>query len=237
MECLQSATAQRYPNLEILIIDDGSDDGSQEVIEEYAKHDRRIQFRLMPHRGIRWGQGYINDALRQATGEFFNVLDSDDKMEPEFWETVLRYFTDPTIGFVRVGMWRFGKDLPQAVWVKPRPWNHIADIIADNKVYVSSPFRMSMQRQVGDWDDNISWSDWDFWTRCVLKYGWSYNTCNEPMFSYRHHDSQLAAASRLEKHKELVDYMTEKYKDYLPGLPIVKRFGRKYDEKTGELIK
>jgi len=88
---------------------------------------------------------------------------------------------------------------------------------------------MSMQRSVGDWDDNISWSDWDFWARGVLQKGWSYSTCNEPMFYYRKHGSQLAYGSAHDKQEELVNYMTEKYKNYLPGMPIVRKFGRTYE--------
>jgi hypothetical protein len=191
----------------------------------------------MPHRGLRWGQGYINKALRWANeheARYFNVLGSDDLIEPEYWETVLPYFTSDDIGFVRVGMWMFG-DCPTK-WIRPKPWHHLADILAENKAFNSSPFRMEMWREIGDWDDNVSWSDWDFWARAVIKYGWKYGTCNEPVFRYRRHGAQLAASSATTKHKELVDYMMEKYSDALKGMPVVRKFGRRISEDKHQSI-
>src|SRR5512137_207247 len=78
-QALDSLIAQPYANLEILVIDDGSEDGSQEVIRSYAKKDSRIRYWLKDHpEGLRWGQGWLNFAFTQCTGEFFSILDSDD---------------------------------------------------------------------------------------------------------------------------------------------------------------
>lgn len=231
--CLDSAISQSYGNMLLLAIDDGSTDGSQEVIQSYTKKDPRLTFIAKEHWSkTRRGQGWLNEAFkwaRERDCEFFSILDSDDLYEPDFWELSLPYFSKPRIGFIRIGLWMFGDNM-ETKWLKPKAWNHRADILAENKVFISSPFRMSMQRQVGDWDDNISWSDWDFWTRCVLNYGWDYATCNEPLFRYRRHESQLAYSSAREKNKELIDYMQNKYKAYLPGMPVTNMFGRKFDE-------
>jgi len=215
-----------------LVIDDGSTDGSQEIIQSYTKRDSRITFIQKEHwTKTRRGQGWVNEAMRWAVSrgcDYFSILDSDDLIESNYWESVLPFFSNSNIGFVRVGLWQFGEG--ETKWLRPKRWDHVGDILADNKVFVSSPFRIEMFKNVGDWDDNISWSDWDFWTRATIRMGWKWATCNEPLFWYRKHGAQLNAESRTTRQEELVNYMTEKYKNDLSTLPIVTKFGRHYDK-------
>ncbi|MGG1572268.1 bifunctional glycosyltransferase/CDP-glycerol:glycerophosphate glycerophosphotransferase [Fictibacillus sp. NRS-1165] len=75
-ECLNSVINQTYPNLEILLINDGSDKPCRKVIMEYAKKDDRIS---VIHSTERKGVGAARNAgLDTATGDYVYFLDSDD---------------------------------------------------------------------------------------------------------------------------------------------------------------
>lgn len=50
--CLQSILEQTYKNLEIILVDDGSDDGSSGICDEYARMDQRIKTIHLPHSGV-----------------------------------------------------------------------------------------------------------------------------------------------------------------------------------------
>ena len=225
-ECLDSLILQTYDPLEILIIDDGSTDGSQEVIQDYAKQDKRITFIAKEHKGLRWGQGWINLGLEWAKEKgckFFAICDSDDKLEVDFWQTVLPYFTSPEIGIVRVGVWMMEKGQKDR-WIKPKPFNGPADLLVQNTINVSSPFRLEVYKEIGAWDD-VAWNDWIYWLRAILRYGWKWNTCNQPVFYYRKHASQMSQESHTTKFNEQIEQMREKYAEDLKRQQLKRGFG------------
>ena len=86
-ECLDSALAQTWPNLEILIVDDGSTDGSGNICDEYARRDARIRVFHTENGGLSCARNF---ALDRAGGEFLAFLDSDDVIEPNAIETLAR---------------------------------------------------------------------------------------------------------------------------------------------------
>jgi glycosyltransferase involved in cell wall biosynthesis len=72
--------AQHNLSLEIILVNDGSDDGSEKTAEEYAKKDKRITLYNQKNKGIPFAR---NKGLELITGEYFLFIDADDYIEPD----------------------------------------------------------------------------------------------------------------------------------------------------------
>jgi len=84
-KCLDSVINQTYKNLEILLIDDGSTDGSKEICDEYAAKDSRIKVFHKENRGL---SSALNVGLNNFSGDYLGFVDSDDWIEPDMFGTL-----------------------------------------------------------------------------------------------------------------------------------------------------
>ncbi|MGL6105767.1 glycosyltransferase family 2 protein [Romboutsia sp.] len=73
--CLNSLLNQTYKNLEIILINDGSTDSSEEIRKKYSKQDEKIKFISQENKGIAETR---NVGIKNSTGEYIAFLDSDD---------------------------------------------------------------------------------------------------------------------------------------------------------------
>lgn len=85
--CVHSVCNQTYRNLEILLIDDGSTDGTGELCEELAKEDARI---FVYHKENGGSSSARNLGLEKARGDYLGFVDSDDYISPEMYELLLQ---------------------------------------------------------------------------------------------------------------------------------------------------
>lgn len=105
---LGSILAQSFSDLEILVIDDGSTDDTEQVVGRLR--DRRLRYHRMP--ANRGQAAARNEGLRHARGEFFAFLDSDDRWVPGKLDSFIRVFRDAPsdVGCVYSDMQRFWTD-------------------------------------------------------------------------------------------------------------------------------
>lgn len=85
-QCLETVCGQTYKNLEIILIDDGSTDGSGRICDEWGKKDNRIRVVHKENGGVSSAR---NEGLRIATGEYIGFVDSDDWIEVEMYEKLI----------------------------------------------------------------------------------------------------------------------------------------------------
>jgi len=87
-QAIESVLAQTHRDLELLIVDDGSTDGSRAVAERYAREDARVRVLAQPNRGV---AAAGNQGLEEARGEWVARLDADDLFVPDKLERQLAF--------------------------------------------------------------------------------------------------------------------------------------------------
>ena len=86
-QCLDSVVSQTYRNLEIIIVDDGSTDGSGRICDRYEKRDERSHVIHSANRGLSSARNLGLDKIR---GSYILFVNSDDWIEPHTVDTLIR---------------------------------------------------------------------------------------------------------------------------------------------------
>ena len=90
-QCIDSILRQDMINLSIVLIDDGSDDGSALICDEYAKKHNNVKVLHQNNRGV---MSALNAGIRMASGDYVTVVDSDDWIWPNTYTSFLKAMDD-----------------------------------------------------------------------------------------------------------------------------------------------
>ena len=111
-ECISSIVGQTYPNLEILLIDDGSQDHSGKICDDWAKKDARI---LVIHKKNTGVSDSRNTGIERAKGAYVGFVDSDDWIQPEMYQALWKLLEKHACGIACCGIQRFAEgQMPQS---------------------------------------------------------------------------------------------------------------------------
>ena len=106
-QCLDSVINQTHPNLEIILVNDGSTDSCGEIGEEYAAKDPRIKVIHKENGGLSDAR---NAGLKIATGDFISFIDSDDFVAVDFCEKLLETLLENTADVAECDFLAFEND-------------------------------------------------------------------------------------------------------------------------------
>lgn len=93
-KCVRSICAQTYSNLEILLVDDGSDDGTEKLVEKLAEEDERIR---VFHKENGGSSSARNLGISEAKGKWIGFVDSDDFIDPEMYEKLMECILEKNV--------------------------------------------------------------------------------------------------------------------------------------------
>lgn len=118
--CVDSVIAQTYDELDIILVDDGSGDGSGDICDGYALQDTRIRVVHQTNQGLSAAR---NSGLDIARGEFIAFVDSDDEILPPMIQTLLEVHYRTGAGIAACGFYN----------IEPEDFRNVEKIIDDNK--------------------------------------------------------------------------------------------------------
>ena len=176
-EAISSALAQTYPTA-VLVVDDGSTDGSADIAE-------RMGVRVVrgPHRGALMT---FRAAVEVVATDYYCLLNGDDALEPDYVEQTRPHMEDPSVGFVYTG-WTYVGSMSGVEHARPFDSR---SLVFGNYVHAASLTRRSAYEQVGGFDAAFRdhYEDWALWVALVQS-GWKGVPVDEPLLRYRRHDS------------------------------------------------
>ena len=181
-EAIDSALAQDYPNLEILVLDDGSTDDSLEVARRY---EGRVRVLTQENRGL---ARTCNRGVREASGEYFVFLSADDRLEPHYVSELLRAVErEPEASFAYCSSRLFGAESGIA---PSRPFSAFSLVRGRNYINGSALTRRSAYLEAGGYPEDLgegSFDDWDFWLS-MLDRGHRGTYVPAPLLYWRRHE-------------------------------------------------
>lgn len=96
--CVASIVNQTYPNLDIILVNDGSTDGSQNKCDEWKKKDKRIKVIHQINQGLSVAR---NKGTEICSGEYISFVDGDDEVDSEYIETLWKLLSSNSVRYAQ----------------------------------------------------------------------------------------------------------------------------------------
>ncbi len=197
---INSVLKQTYTDWELVIIDDGSTDGTRSLVENYRQQEKRISYFFQQNAGLAKAR---NAGIRRAAGEFLCFVDSDDELIAAHLEKRMKYLErHPEVDFLHGGMKLIGPKKKQYVvdLNNPKRKIHLSRCHVGGTFY----FRRRVLRHVKTFRAIPFGEDFDFYKRAE-KY-FTIRKVGYPTYLYH-----------LETENRLCDVFTEELMEKKPG--------------------
>ena len=210
---IESVLAQSFRDFELIIVDDGSTDGSMAAIKSI--NDPRIRLIKKRNGGVSSAR---NEGIRRATGEYVAFLDGDDLWEPGFLAEVISLVQFyPEAGIIGTSYY-FLENGKMRRAEKPLAdgFHGIIDNTSWDKGHLfwtsAVCCKKSALEDIGLFDERIDFGeDLDVWWRIMLKYPAAFS--NKPLATYRFDEGNRAMTRKNPLAKMHINYL-EKYEEY-----------------------
>ncbi|WPP53321.1 glycosyltransferase family 2 protein [Catalinimonas niigatensis] len=173
-ECIQSIKKQTYANFEVIVVDDGSTDGSYEYIQKVSQQDNRIKA-LRRDRLPKGAPTCRNMGISKAEGEYIIFLDSDDLLAPFCLEQRLSYFQQHSeYDFLVFSMLLFKEKAGDMnlLWNIDRKEDDLLRFLRSDSVWsITGPIHKKKSIEaIGGFDESLPfWQDLDLHVRMLIR--------------------------------------------------------------------
>lgn len=216
-QTLNCVMQQSYQDFEVVVVDDGSTDGSIDIVHKFL--DERIRVVSKSNGGVSSAR---NVGIKEAKYNYIALLDSDDYWESNYLEEQARMITD----FPQAAMWGMGwgyiekegcktmqahyTDTPNLRGYVDNHWNKTkkSNIFCSSSVVI----RKDVFEKVGYFDERMAYSeDLDMWWRIILNYPVAFNS---KILAFYRIDAENRAMNKVIPLKRFLPFYIEKYTDY-----------------------
>lgn len=171
-EALESIFEQTFQDIEIIVIDDGSIDSTQEILQQHARKDNRLKIFTIPHQGI---ISALNLGLAHCSAPYIARMDSDDRAHPQRIKLQKEYMDrHPGIGLVSCRVKAFPARQVRKGFDVYIDWLNslVAESDIHTQIYIESPFahpsvfcRTEIYHRLGRYQERGWAEDYDLWLR------------------------------------------------------------------------
>lgn len=203
-ETLRSIQGIQYPNLEILLMDDGCSDGSMAIAREFAGQDARIRLYSQPNQGASAAR---NNLIRQARGKYILPIDADNLVEPTYVAAAVEVLeANPEVKVVTPRTDQFGLRTGEIHY----PTYSIHILARKNIIDACAMYRRADWERVGGYCPEVpTREDWEFWLS-MLEFGGKVVRLPQIEFHYRQHGTSKRHRMRHRFH-EVIDIVNRRH--------------------------
>lgn len=209
-EAIRSALAQTHRDIEVIVVDDGSEDNTSQVLEEFA-HDARFHAVRIVHAGHAPAK---NQAAALARGEWIAFLDADDVWSPKKLERQLAAADaapEAAVVYCRRGVI---DEVGRPVEVPPVELHRgrvLDELLLDNFICFSTAMvRRSAREAAGPFDESLVYPiDYDLWLRLAARHPFEY--VNEELVLYRRMAGNMTNTMKAAARREQIDHVMDKF--------------------------
>lgn len=183
-KCLETLCNQTHKNMEIIVIDDGSKDNTLKIMKEYQKkHPEKIVIISRQNRGIGFTR---NEGIKKATGKYLGFIDSDDYVELEMYEHLLKRLKKTNADIVVCDYYQFDENKREIKNIMDFETTNIIkspDLI--NKIN-TAPWNKLYKKEIFDdieYPENLKYEDLSTVLFALLKAN-KISKLNEPLVDY-----------------------------------------------------
>jgi len=204
-DCLESIKAQDYPNLQIIVADDCSKDASPVLIQNWIDHNPSLRVTFLHNEQNRGLCKTLNRALSAAQGKYISMIATDDVWEPgkiEEQAQMMESLPEKT-GVLYSDAYQMdesGAPLAKCFIESHREFSRMQEgdiheiLWQDNFIpAMATLIRRSVFEQVGLYDENLFYEDWEMWLRISERYHFAYFP--RPTAKYRIVKSSISKSS------------------------------------------
>lgn len=201
-ETIESCLSQSYPATEIIVVDDGSTDNTEEIVKQFP-----VTYIKKENGGVASAR---NLGIKNAKTKYVLPLDSDDTLDKDYLKSMIEMMDGKDNRVVSTWIRKMFHDgtFENVCW--PSPPKHIFQV---NFASSCSMFSKSAWEKISGYDEDrllMGWEDWEFWIR-LYQSGCEFKIIEKHLFNYRIHDGPTIS-SNFEKDKiRLQEYMSKKH--------------------------